>query len=479
MRAVNLARRPFVNRQPVLRLAGLLWLIGVVLLLINVKLYSSYWSGSADYRQRLTDVGQEVQEAQQLLNEHNPALAKVNLSQENARTKFLNSLISYRTFPWSALFDDLEDVVPIDVRLTSVRPAVQLVVEPPKPRRRRAQASSPRRSTSRGRAVTAAETTEAAETTAQNDETEPAVRSRADSSSKTSKPSPSELRRNEVMLDVVGVARTQEALMEFIDTLYASSSFRQPFLPGEVVDHAAGSTNFSINVIYLTQPPELLDDEEAGEGLDDENLADEDSEESDLEDGTVLAGDEEPASGEVPTADSGPVASLPAAGTEVEPVTGPASSVAAATETRPARSGAVRRDQASRATEPAPSAINEDDGSSAVRQAESSRASRRGRSNTGRSNTGRSNTGRSATGRTGLPPGLLPPGSVPVGNAPTTAPAGAVPPTGQSGAPAGRLPGAPPPAPGFATPPASATPRLQSGSLMGTGSAVPLWEAIT
>ncbi|MEM7587143.1 MAG: PilN domain-containing protein, partial [Acidobacteriota bacterium] len=243
MRAVNLARRPFVNRQPVLRLAGLLWLIGAILLLINFRLYSSYWQGSAGYRQQLAEVGQEIQQADQELNQHNPALTKVNLPRENSRTKFLNSLISYRTFPWSALFDDLEQVMPLDVRLTSVRPAVQLVVEPPKPRRRRS--ATPRRSTSRrARAAEA----RAAENAA-------AEAAAASTTEEEKTPSSTDLKRNEVMLDIVGVAKSQEALMGFIDTLYASPSFRNPFLPGETVNLQDGSTSFSIDVIYLTRPP--------------------------------------------------------------------------------------------------------------------------------------------------------------------------------------------------------------------------------
>lgn len=497
MRAVNLARRPFVNRQPVLRLAGLLWLIGVVFLFINVRLYSSYWQGSAGYRQQLTEVGQEVQEAQQLLNEHNPELSRVNLSQENSRTKFLNSLISYRTFPWSALFDDLEDVVPIDVRLTSVKPAVRLVAEAPEPQRRRSRTNTPRRSTSR-RGIPQATTASQTDGVAADDDGgsgEEVARSTSSSRSTSSRrsggrASSENLRSNEVMLDVAGVARTQEALMEFIDILYSSPSFRQPFLPGETINEQDGSTKFSINVIYLTRPPELPeaaatlsedgDPEDAeldGTDLDDDDLAD-----AELEgDGSQVA-----AAPTTDDGDSGQIAGTEDSGVEL-PAASLATGVAATNPAESTRSTVAEKPAASQSENPEQSVIDrrEDARRSAVArraQAASEETATAGRSNTGRSNTGRSNTGRSNTGRSNTgrravgQGGTLPPGSVPGGGFPagsgTTAPAGSVPTTGQ--APAGRLPGAPAP-PGGANPPASATPRLQSGSLL---SSEVIWEAI-
>ena len=47
MRVVNLARRPFINRRPIVRFAALLWLAGILLLAWNVRLYRGHWQGTA------------------------------------------------------------------------------------------------------------------------------------------------------------------------------------------------------------------------------------------------------------------------------------------------------------------------------------------------------------------------------------------------------------------------------------------------
>lgn len=224
MRGINLARRPFLNRRPILRLAGLLWLIGAALLILNVWLFSGHWQGTAVNRQRLIEANREIRELDEELRAQDQALARVDIRRQNRQTARLNSLINYRTFPWSALFDDLEDVVPLDVRLTSVRPEVHLK-EPKKPRRR--TSSSPTSGT--GDAPPAA----AASRRGAEDET---------------------LRRDEVKLRLAAAAKSEEALMELIDTLYASPYFRGPFLPGEVLNLASGSSSGSVSVIYLTRP---------------------------------------------------------------------------------------------------------------------------------------------------------------------------------------------------------------------------------
>lgn len=142
MRVVNLARRPFVNLRPVVRLAALLWVLGGLLLAYNVWLYVSHWQGTATNRARLEALERDIDREAAKLGELDPALQRINLARQNARVAFLNRLIAYRTFPWSALFEDLEEVVPLDVRLLSVQPTVQMVAEetrrraPRRPRRR-------------------------------------------------------------------------------------------------------------------------------------------------------------------------------------------------------------------------------------------------------------------------------------------------------------------------------------------------------
>ncbi len=238
MQGINLARRPFVNRRPVLRLAILLWVIGIALTIWNVNQFGGHWKGTSVNRQRLIDVDREIRAERKKLAELDQALAKVQLSHENRRTAFLNQLISYRTFPWSALFDDLEEVVPADVMLLSVKPSVKLKTEPRKVRRR--QLGRPRP------AAAPAETPAAAPADAGDDD--PASAGDAEAS-RGAEERP--LRRDEVRLKLAGIAKSEDALVEFIEVLYASPFFHSPFLPGESFE-ANRAVKFSLSLVYLT-----------------------------------------------------------------------------------------------------------------------------------------------------------------------------------------------------------------------------------
>lgn len=408
MGGVNLARRPFVNRRPVLRLAVLLWLVGTALLVVNVRLYSRHVQGADDYRQRLADVNREVDEARRILVAEDPKLARIDLSFQNGQTRFLNSLIAYRRFPWSALFDDLEEVLPLDVRLTSVSPSVHLAAdEPEQPRRRRGRGR-----TSRSRRAQATPETEA-ETQTQSEA----------------------LRRNEVSLQLSGTARTEDALVEFIDVLYASP-FRNPYLPGE--SHGPdGSVSFSIQVLYLTRPNPPAEEETAAmqEAVE------------------VDEPDSEPTAGDLAALPEGEAAESRVA----EPV--PAEPGLSAAGSPPGQAMPALP----RTRNNVPSQSNE--GGRPAVPGEAVPAER----SPSRTPQGRRGTSRSGASRPTTLPRLI-------GSAVPTVPGAA----GSGQDPSGAEP--PPPAdqpPGFAEPPASATPTLRRGSV--PGSAITLtttWGAL-
>lgn len=415
MRSVNLSRRPFVNRRPILRLAILLWLVGAALLFLNLRLFSGHFRGTGQYQERLSAIEEEVREADARLRELDPALARIDLARENGRTQFLNSLISYRKFPWSALFDDLERVVPLDVRLVSVKPAVRLAAEPQQPQRRRR--STARRTTSRRSTAPGARTADATE-----EASSPTTRATERRGEDDGEPA---LRRNEVVLSLAGVARTEEALLEFVDTLYANPSFREPFLPGETLQQ--GASNFSMTVIYLTRPAY-------------------DPEDGELEDGAPGSGapaSGAPASGEAEDGETpGVVAELrpeetresadPEAGESAAVTAAELQSVASAPASRrlPARERSTGRATPGRAA-PGRAAARQDE----TEEARAEEAERRSR----------------AAERAGESEDPSLPGAA-------------------AGAAAGEdLPGADPSSaqPGFAVPAASATPALRRGSLLG------------
>ena len=53
---LNLARRPFLNSRPVVRVSLILWMLGLLLLLVNVSLFWSYLSSSKDKRAEIAVV---------------------------------------------------------------------------------------------------------------------------------------------------------------------------------------------------------------------------------------------------------------------------------------------------------------------------------------------------------------------------------------------------------------------------------------
>lgn len=232
MKVVNLSGRPFVNRRPLVRLGVILWVLGGLLVLINLALFQSYLSDSRDVRGELADAEEQVAAELQELDVLDRQINSVSLTQQNSQAAYLNSLISYRTFPWSALFDDLERVMPLDMRLQSVTPAVKLA---------------------------AAEALERAEEDARRQRLEQRRnrRSRRSSSATTNQVTSADdpaLAQDEVQLQIRGVAKNEDALIEFLDTLYQDGSFRLPVLSGERFENIGGQLNssFEISVIYLT-----------------------------------------------------------------------------------------------------------------------------------------------------------------------------------------------------------------------------------
>ncbi|MBV8200085.1 MAG: PilN domain-containing protein, partial [Acidobacteria bacterium] len=120
---LNLARRPFVNVRPVERLAIILWVLGVVLLVANVTLFMGYLTSSQSTRLKLAglerDIAREKRDGAVLQGN----LGKLGLEQQNREVTFLNRKIDERTFSWSLLFDRMAEVLPDEVRLLRLKPA--------------------------------------------------------------------------------------------------------------------------------------------------------------------------------------------------------------------------------------------------------------------------------------------------------------------------------------------------------------------
>ncbi len=183
--SLNLARRPFINSRPVTRAAVLLWALGVVLLASNVSLFWSYLSGSQEKRRELAEIGTRIDEERQAQVHLEGQIGALNLEKQNRQVSYLNQKISERTFSWSVLLDNLAKVLPDGVRLLRLAP--QGIAD-----------REPRRSG----AVVVRDTKGTAPVT----------------------------------LQITGEAKSSEALLQFVDNLFAHPVFADPDLARESRD---------------------------------------------------------------------------------------------------------------------------------------------------------------------------------------------------------------------------------------------------
>ncbi|HEX2251752.1 MAG TPA: PilN domain-containing protein [Thermoanaerobaculia bacterium] len=190
--ALNLARRPFVNQRPVLRAALLLALAGLVLLALNVWLYTSYVTTRRANATELDRIEQQIAEERGRIARAEGELGSADLARQNQLVEYLNERIAERTFGWSVLFDRLAAILPRDVRLVSLSPSA-------------ARDARSRRATE------------------------------SDSESR-------------VQLAIVGRARSGEAVLELLDALFADPAFENPNLAQE--SQQAGEIAFQMSVVY-------------------------------------------------------------------------------------------------------------------------------------------------------------------------------------------------------------------------------------
>jgi Tfp pilus assembly protein PilN len=190
---LNLARRPFVNRRPVIRSSIALWALALLVILADVSLYVHYAVGSRDRRQALNAAQGRVSQERQALRDLEQAPEFGDLKEYNTRIDYLNQLITARTFPWGRLFDRLGEVMPAGVRFRRLTPQIEAPGQ--------AEGGAPAEA-------------------------------------------------GPVRLQLDGVARSDGALYRFVDALFAAPDFDNPILKREAQGGAGQS--FSISVTYLT-----------------------------------------------------------------------------------------------------------------------------------------------------------------------------------------------------------------------------------
>lgn len=201
---LNLAKRPFVNRKPVVRVQRILWSIIALLLVVNAFLFLKNREDSAELRNRAKVVRDGITDESWVVNRLLSQFVGMNPEDQRLRVEFLNQKIAERTFPWGRLFDRLSLILPPMVRLRTLDPSV------------------------RANSV------------------------RSDSSSQESAEPP-------VLLAINGIAASDQELYALIDAFFKHPAFHQPKLRSERTTED-GEVSFSLVVGYN---PWLEDEEDS------------------------------------------------------------------------------------------------------------------------------------------------------------------------------------------------------------------------
>jgi type IV pilus assembly protein PilN len=122
--SINLASEPFRRVRPMLAAGGLAALLLTGLLGFLIALSVTEKGQAAQSRQTIARLEAQLR----TLSSQQAQLESVLRKPENAevldRSLFLNSLLYAKGISWTRLFDDLEKVLPYNVRLIQVRPQV-------------------------------------------------------------------------------------------------------------------------------------------------------------------------------------------------------------------------------------------------------------------------------------------------------------------------------------------------------------------
>jgi hypothetical protein len=198
---LNVARRPFTNGRPVVRVSLLLGLFGILLLVANVGGYWSYLADSEAKRAERVQVGAQREQVERRIGDLGRQLQSFDLDRQNLQVGFLNQRIAERTFSWSTLLDRLARELPSDVRLLAL---------------------APKSGDTRGRSIA--------------------------STSAVKKPSGGE----RIQLEIEGQAKSVQSMLLFVDHLFARAEFADPNPQSQQVDER-GLINFKLSVDYLPQ----------------------------------------------------------------------------------------------------------------------------------------------------------------------------------------------------------------------------------
>lgn len=126
MIAPNLATRPRLNTRPVWLVAGVTALLALVFAVVNISVWVSSSRTLEEQIVRQQELEAEFERLSTEVGERAESLNRVPWRSLTARVKAVNTVIREHEFSWIGMLDDIERVLPYDVRLTKITPAVEV-----------------------------------------------------------------------------------------------------------------------------------------------------------------------------------------------------------------------------------------------------------------------------------------------------------------------------------------------------------------
>ncbi|MGD9253688.1 MAG: hypothetical protein PVG92_07115 [Holophagae bacterium] len=125
MIAPNLATRPFLNNRPVWLVTAVAATLALVLVGLNLRLHMVAARNLGTEIARRDVLRAQVDEIDRQLRVDTAALEKVPWRSLERRVEATNMVLREHAFSWLVMLDDIEQVMPYDVRLTRISPNVK------------------------------------------------------------------------------------------------------------------------------------------------------------------------------------------------------------------------------------------------------------------------------------------------------------------------------------------------------------------
>jgi len=121
----NLASRPFLNTRPVWLVTLVAAVIAISFAAVDIRMMMASRRDLAEQYSRREQLHSRYRDLEVEVTEHLAALDHVPWRSLSQRVERVNLIMRERTFSWEQLLDDVERVMPYEVRLTRISPKVE------------------------------------------------------------------------------------------------------------------------------------------------------------------------------------------------------------------------------------------------------------------------------------------------------------------------------------------------------------------